>query len=110
MHVMMQVMAWCRRLGTKLATRKTSANPGLAHTQKGQQMITMAIVVAAGFCYVLSCYKLAFWILSYAIVYGGLGALRGDNQANFLYRGSSGVIAAVLLPLAWHMGMLAGYL
>jgi len=73
-------------------------------------MITMAIVVAAGLCYGFSWYKLAFWILSYAIVYGALGALRGDNQAQFLYRGSSGIIAAVQLPLAWHIGMLAGYL
>jgi hypothetical protein len=73
-------------------------------------MITMGIVVGAGLCYWLGCYKLAFWILAYAIVYGGLGALRGDNQTQFAYRGSSGLAAVILIPVAWHIGGLAGYL
>ena len=38
-------------------------------------MITMAIGLAAGIFYWLAWYKLAFWILIYAIIYGGLGAL-----------------------------------
>ena len=41
-------------------------------------MITMAIGLGAGVFYWLGIYKLAFWILIYAIVYGGLSVLRGD--------------------------------
>ena len=55
------------------------------------------------------CYKLAFWILVYAITYGGLGALRGDNHTHSLYRGAFRLTIAVLIPVAWHMGALAGY-
>ncbi len=73
-------------------------------------MVTIAIVVAAALCYGLSYYQASFWILVYAIIYGGLGALRGDNHTRPLYRGGSGFIAAVLLPVAWHVGRLAGYL
>ncbi len=73
-------------------------------------MITIAIVAAAALCYWLGYYQASFWILLYAIVYGGLGALRGDNHTRPLYRRGSGVIAAVLLPVAWHVGRLAGYL
>ena len=46
----------------------------------------------------------------YAIVYGGLGALRGDNQTQIAYRQGSGITIAVLIPVAWHIGELAGYL
>jgi len=42
--------------------------------------------------------------------YGGLGALRGDNQAHSLSRRDSAVTIAVLIPVAWHIGGLAGYL
>ncbi len=73
-------------------------------------MMTMSIGVAAGVFYWLAWYKLAFWILIYAIIYGGLGALRGDNQAQTVYRRGSGVTIAVLIPVAWHIGGLAGYL
>ena len=73
-------------------------------------MITMGIGVAAGIFYWLAWYKLAFWILIYAIIYGGLGALRGDNQAHMLLRRDSAVTIAVLIPVAWHIGGLAGYL
>jgi hypothetical protein len=76
---------------------------------KGDVMITMGIGVAAGIFYWLACYKLAFWILIYAIIYGGLGALRGDNQAHLLLRRDSAVTIAVLIPAAWHIGGLAGY-
>jgi hypothetical protein len=72
-------------------------------------MITMAIGLAAGVFYWLAFYKLAFWILVYAIVYGGLGVLRGDNHTRALYRGGSGLTIAVLIPVAWHIGGLAGY-
>jgi len=44
-------------------------------------MITMTIGLAAGIFYWLAWYKLALWILIHATTYGGLGALRGDNQA-----------------------------
>jgi hypothetical protein len=73
-------------------------------------MITMCIAVGAGLFYWLAWYKLAFWILIYAIIYGGLGALRGDNHAHLLYRRDSGLVIAVLIPVAWHIGGLAGYL
>jgi len=73
-------------------------------------MVTMAMIVAAGLCYWFAWYKLSFWILAYAIVYGGLTMLRGDNQARFVYRGTSGVTAAMLIPVAWHTAALAGYL
>jgi hypothetical protein len=72
-------------------------------------MITMAIGLAAGIFYWLTWYKLAFWILIYAIIYGGLSALRGDNQAHALLRRDSALTIAVLIPLAWHIGGLAGY-
>ncbi|MGC1236972.1 MAG: hypothetical protein WA838_20195 [Xanthobacteraceae bacterium] len=55
-------------------------------------------------------YKLAFWILVYAIIYGGLGILRGDNHARPLFRGDSEFTVAVFMPIAWHIGRLAGYL
>ena len=73
-------------------------------------MITMGIAVGAGVFYWLGLYKLAFWILIYAIIYGGLCALRGDNQTQFVYRRGSGLTIAVLIPVAWHIGGLAGYL
>jgi len=72
-------------------------------------MITMGIAVLAGVFYWLGWYKLAFWILTYAIVYGGLGVLRGDNQAQLLYRRHSAITIAVLIPVTWHIGELAGY-
>ena len=57
-------------------------------------MITMAIGLAAGIFYWLAWYKLAFWILIYAIIYGGLGALRGDNQTHALLRRDSALTIA----------------
>jgi hypothetical protein len=71
-------------------------------------MITMGIGVLAGIFYWLAWYKLAFWILIYAIVYGGLSALRGNNQAHWLRRDSAATIV-VLIPVTWHIGGLAGY-
>jgi hypothetical protein len=73
-------------------------------------MITMVIGLGAGVFYWLGLYKLAFWILVYAIVYGALGSMRGDNHAEPVYRGGSGLTIAVLTPVAWHIGVLAGYL
>ncbi len=73
-------------------------------------MITMAIGLGAGVFYWLGIYKLAFWILVYAIVYGGLSVLRGDHHVQPVYRRDSGLAAAVLIPVAWHIGGLAGYL
>ena len=67
-------------------------------------MITMSIAISAGIFYWLGSYQLAFWILVYAIVYGGLGVLRGDNHASLLYRRDSGIITAALVPVAWHIG------
>ena len=84
---------------------------GIANdASKGRAMITMAIGLGAGVFYWLGIYKLAFWILIYAIVYGGLSVLRGDwphatdLSARFRPR------HAVLIPVAWHMAGLAGYL
>jgi hypothetical protein len=73
-------------------------------------MILMSIGFGAGVFYWLSDYKLAFWVLVYAIIYGALGALRGDNQTQPVYRSGAGVTIAVLIPVAWHIGVLAGYL
>ena len=72
-------------------------------------MITMGLGVAAGVFYWLAWYQLAFWILIYAIIYGGLGVIRGDNQGSALLRRGSGVTIAILIPVAWHIGRLAGY-
>jgi hypothetical protein len=83
---------------------------GIANdTSEGRAMITMAIGLGAGVFYWLGLYKLAFWILVYAIVYGGLGVLRGDNHAQLVYRRDSGLTIAILVPVAWHMARLAGY-
>jgi hypothetical protein len=76
---------------------------------KGQAMITMAIGLGAGVFYWLGNYNLAFWILVYAIVYGGLSVLRGHGRMQPIYRRDSGLATAVLIPLAWHMAALAGY-
>jgi hypothetical protein len=73
-------------------------------------MIMMGIGLVAGVFYWLASYKLAFWILLYAIVYGGLGIVRGDNQTRPIYRGDSEIAVAMLMPVAWHIGGLAGYL
>ena len=73
-------------------------------------MLTMVIALCAGVFYWLGVYKLAFWILTYAIIYGALGAVRGDNHTQPLYRGGSGLTIALLIPVAWHLGKLAGYL
>jgi len=73
-------------------------------------MVTVGIALCAGVFYGLAFYKLSFWILIYAIVYGGLGVLRGDNQMRWAYRGDSGVLTVVLIPVAAHIGRLAGYL
>jgi hypothetical protein len=75
-------------------------------------MITMGIGVGAGVFYWLADYQLAFWILVYAIVYGALSALRGDGPKQAkqaVYRRGSGLTIAVLIPVAWHIGNLAGY-
>jgi hypothetical protein len=77
---------------------------------KGRAMITMAIGLGAGVFYWLGIYKLAFWILVYAIVYGGLSVLRGHGHIQPIYRRDSGLTTAVLIPVAWHMAGLAGYL
>ena len=84
---------------------------GIANSaSKGRAMITMAIGLGAGVFYWLGIYNLAFWILIYAIVYGGLSVLRGNGQIQPAYRRDSGLATAVLIPLAWHMAGLAGYL
>jgi hypothetical protein len=77
---------------------------------KRRAMITMAIGLGAGVFYWLGVYNLAFWILVYAIVYGGLSVLRGNGQIQPVYRRDSGLAIAVLIPVTWHMAGLAGYL
>jgi hypothetical protein len=42
--------------------------------------------------------QIGFRILIYAIICGGLGALRGDNQTQIVYRQGSGITIAVLIP------------
>lgn len=73
-------------------------------------MITMGIGLVAGVFNWLALYKPAFWILIYAIVYGALGILHGDNHARPIYRGDSEFTVALLMPVAWHIGGLAGCL
>lgn len=72
-------------------------------------MITMGIGFGGGIFYWLSDYQLAFWILVYAIVYGALSVLRGGKQKQAIYQRGSGLTIAVLIPVAWHIGNLAGY-
>jgi hypothetical protein len=69
----------------------------------------MGIGLGGGVFYWLADYQLAFWILVYAIIYGCLSALRGDSARRALYRQGSGLTIAVLIPVAWHIGNLAGY-
>jgi hypothetical protein len=73
-------------------------------------MITMAIAVAAGLLYWLGMYKLAFWILLYAITYGSLVALRGQDERRAIQRRDAALTIAVLIPVTWHVAALAGYL
>jgi hypothetical protein len=73
-------------------------------------MITMGIAFGAGIFYWLDDYKLAFWILIYAIVYGALTALRGKSETQLATPRDSSLTVAVLIPVTWHMGALAGYL
>jgi hypothetical protein len=83
---------------------------GIANgANKRRAMITMAIGLGAGVFYWLGIYNLAFWILVYAIVYGGLSVLRGNGRIQPVYRRDSGLAIAVLIPVAWHIGGLAGY-
>jgi hypothetical protein len=72
-------------------------------------MIAAVIGLIGGVFYWLGAYNLAFWLLIYAIVYGSLGVLRGDNHTQPLYRAGAGFIITMLIPVAWHIGELAGY-
>jgi hypothetical protein len=60
--------------------------------------------------YWLASYKLALWVVVYAIIYGGLGIVHGDNHARPVFRGDSEFTVALLMPVVWHIGGLAGYL
>ena len=88
-------------------------------------MITIAIVIGAGLCYWFEWYALAFWILIYAIVYGGLSAVRATVRRNLRIEcaattgAESSYMASFLtkevpivflIPVAWHVGVIAGYL
>jgi hypothetical protein len=76
---------------------------------EGDAMITMGIGFGGGVFYWLADYQLAFWILVYAIIYGALSVLRGEKAKQAIYRRGSGLAIAVLIPVAWHIGKLAGY-
>ena len=79
---------------------------------QGNSMITMGIGFGGGVFYWLADYQLAFWILVYAIIYGALSALRGENPRHatgVIYRRGSGLTIAVLIPVALHIGNFAGY-
>ncbi len=73
-------------------------------------MNTMGIGVAAGAFTGSAAIRLRFGVPVYAIVYGGLSVLRGDHRSELLYLRGSGLTTAVLVPRAWHIGGLAGYL
>jgi len=83
---------------------------GVSEAIEGFVMITMAIAVGAGLFYWLGSYQLAFWILVYAIIYGALVALRGHDEHRAAQRRDAALTVAVLIPVAWHIGDLAGYL
>jgi hypothetical protein len=51
-------------------------------SMKGNLMITMAIAIVACLCYWFEWYRLAFWILIYAVVYGILDAVRALIKTN----------------------------
>lgn len=72
-------------------------------------MITMSIGFGGGVFYWLAEYKVAFWVLVYAIIYGALTALRDGGGKQAIYRKGSSLTIAVLIPVAWHIGQLAGY-
>jgi hypothetical protein len=101
------VMSRTAVIGDKVGT--FLAWPHCPQWIKGDAMITMGIGFGAGVFYWLADYKLAFWILVYAIIYGALGALRDYNQTQSVYRQGSGLTIAILIPVAWHIGELAGY-
>ncbi len=93
-------------------------------------MITIGIVAGVAIFYFLHWYSWAFWILVFAIVNGLLGTIRAvidpdwyfhktmaaDVEWNFIgsnYTGlfvNKAIVLAILLPLAWYMGTLAGYI
>lgn len=88
-------------------------------------MITIGIAVGAGLCYWFEWYGLAFWILIYAIAYGSLSAVRAIVKPNGYIEGAVATGAepnytmsfltkevpiVFLIPVAWHVGVIAGYL
>jgi hypothetical protein len=85
----------------------------------------MAIALCAGLCYWIKWYGLAFWILIYAIVYGALRAMRATVKPNGLIEGTlatgtepdyitcflvNEVPIMFMIPVAWRVGVTAGYL
>jgi len=83
-------------------------------------MITMGIAVGAGLCYWFEWYGLAFWILSYAIVYSGLSAVRAKPNRHIAPTGAEPnytmsfltkeMPIVFLIAVAWHVRVIAGCL
>ena len=88
-------------------------------------MSTLGIAAFAGVFYYNGWYAGAFWILLLGIVNGVLGGLRAfvdprwytsqaaeagvePNYGMLLF--AKGIALAILVPMAWHVGVLAGYL
>jgi hypothetical protein len=88
-------------------------------------MISIGIAVGAGLFFWLHMYKWAFWILVYAIANGALAAIYAVINPGWYYSRvlsegvmpnytylfiSKGIIIAILVPIAWYVGVLAGYI
>jgi hypothetical protein len=88
-------------------------------------MLSAGIAVAVGVLYWLAQYELAFWILILAIANGCLGAayavinpdwynkkvLTAGAEPNYTHLFVSKLIVlAVLIPITWYVGILAGYI
>jgi hypothetical protein len=88
-------------------------------------MISIGIALGAGFFFWLHMYKWAFWILVYAIANGALAMIYAVINPNWYYRKAlsegvlpnythlfitKGIVIAILIPAAWYIGVLAGYI
>ncbi len=93
-------------------------------------MLSLGILTVVGLAYWFGAFGLAFFILCYSILNGGLAATYSMVNPNWYWRkramaglgpfdAGGGVaslvvtkllILAIEVPLAWHVGKLAGYI
>lgn len=98
-------------------------------------MVSLGIVAVAGIGYWYGYYDLAFWVLCYAIVNGGLAGIwalanpdwvtrkrveagvdgpfdyltQKPNHGRWSFVATKLILAAAIAPIAWHVGTRAGY-